>query len=433
MAYFRGDVAGVVAHARQALACLPESPSMLRIAAVSVLGDAYSMGGQFDQSAQAYRQAISLSRAIHNVYFVLLDGLKLATNRALEGETTRAIEMCREQLAFANENGFAGTARAGGILAVWSGLLREQGDLDEALERAQQSWAWSKQGSNVVMSGMALLVLARVQFSRGNWAGVEQSLSELDALGRESDLPLWLSSPLAAWKARLWLAQGRMQDAVALLRKRGVVVEGEWIYVRIDEYLVLVRLLIARATGTDLPDALRLLGRLSAETERVGLESKSIEMAALEALAWNESGDPEKAMAALERALSSAAQRGYVQLFVDEGRPMAELLYQAVERDIVPQHAGRVLAGFGDLDRTLPAGGLQEPLPRGVEALSEREIEVLELVAEGLSNREIARALLISLSTVKVHTYHIYGKLDVHSRTQAVAKARALGILPPSP
>jgi LuxR family maltose regulon positive regulatory protein len=125
-----------------------------------------------------------------------------------------------------------------------------------------------------------------------------------------------------------------------------------------------------------------------------------------------------------------AEPEGFVRMFVDKGQPMARLLYQATAREIAPDYAGRLLAAFPALEPmpTTPSG----PSPALIEPLSEREREVLQLIAKGLSNREVAQKLFLSVSTVKMHTYHIYGKLDVHSRTQAVAKARAWGILPPS-
>jgi LuxR family maltose regulon positive regulatory protein len=130
----------------------------------------------------------------------------------------------------------------------------------------------------------------------------------------------------------------------------------------------------------------------------------------------------------VERALILAEPAGCVRAFVDEGAAMAELLRRAVERDVVPDYARRLLRAFAGTDTSRPAtaqdlvGGLVEPL-------SERETEVLHLIAEGLTNREIGERLFISMGTVKVHTARIYGKLDVHSRTQAVARARSLGML----
>jgi LuxR family maltose regulon positive regulatory protein len=133
----------------------------------------------------------------------------------------------------------------------------------------------------------------------------------------------------------------------------------------------------------------------------------------------------------LERALTLAEPGGFIRIFVDEGPPMAHLLYEAVTRGIAPEHARRLLAAFpmpepeqaGPPDTQAPESGLIEPL-------SERELGVLQLIAEGLTNPEIASRLFLSLHTIKVHTRNIYGKLGVHNRTEAVTRARALGVLP---
>jgi LuxR family maltose regulon positive regulatory protein len=136
-------------------------------------------------------------------------------------------------------------------------------------------------------------------------------------------------------------------------------------------------------------------------------------------------------MTTLERALTLAEPEGFVRIFVDEGPPLARLLYKAAERGITPEYTRRLLAAFPVTTTKAP-----EPMKARhagsdlVELLSERELEVLELIADGLTNQEIATRLYLSLNTVKGHARNIYGKLAVHNRTQAVGKARALGILP---
>jgi LuxR family maltose regulon positive regulatory protein len=127
----------------------------------------------------------------------------------------------------------------------------------------------------------------------------------------------------------------------------------------------------------------------------------------------------------LARALAMAEPEGFVRTFVDLGAPMARLLYQAAAEGVAPAYTGRLLAAF-ELEE--PAETMAAA-PALVEPLTDREIEVLALVAEGLTNREVAQRLVVSVSTIKAHTYNIYTKLDVHNRTQAVAKARVLGIL----
>jgi LuxR family maltose regulon positive regulatory protein len=190
-----------------------------------------------------------------------------------------------------------------------------------------------------------------------------------------------------------------------------------------------------------LTEAAPLLQRLLEATEAGGRISRAIEVLLLQALALQADGDTDQALAALERALTLAAPRGLIQVFVNEGPPMAALLYQAATRGIMPDYTGQLLAAFPAVDaspvappkvstsqiRVQPAVGTVI-----LEPLSEREIEVLELVAEGLTNQEIASRLFLSLHTIKAHTRNIYGKLDVHSRTEAVAQARALGVLSPT-
>jgi LuxR family maltose regulon positive regulatory protein len=129
-------------------------------------------------------------------------------------------------------------------------------------------------------------------------------------------------------------------------------------------------------------------------------------------------------MPALERALSLAEPEGYVRTFVDEGEPMARLLRRALAQGLAPSYVASLLAALGEEAMPLPPG--EQPL---VEPLTQREIEVLHLIAAGLSNQEIAQELVIALSTVKSHINHMYGKLGVKSRTQAVARAQELGLL----
>ena len=129
---------------------------------------------------------------------------------------------------------------------------------------------------------------------------------------------------------------------------------------------------------------------------------------------------------------SNAEPEGFVRVFVDEGPPMARLLYEAVSRGVASDYARQLLSAFPvtEPEQTDTVQG-QAPKSDLIEPLSERELEVLALLAEGLTNREIASRLFLALNTVKAHAGNIYGKLNVHSRTQAIARAQALGLLPP--
>jgi len=195
------------------------------------------------------------------------------------------------------------------------------------------------------------------------------------------------------------------------------------------EYLALARLLIAQGL---LAETARLLQRLLEPAEIGGHTSRTIEILMLQALAFEAGGDTSQAMVALEQALTLAEPGGFIRVFVDEGPPMARLLYKALSREMAPDYVRRLLTAFPGTEPEQPGPSKsQAPEPTLVEPLSEREREVLQLIAEGLTNPEIASRLFLTLNTVKTHARNIYGKLDVHSRTQAVARAQSLGLLSP--
>jgi LuxR family maltose regulon positive regulatory protein len=175
-----------------------------------------------------------------------------------------------------------------------------------------------------------------------------------------------------------------------------------------------------------------MLSRLLEAAEAGERTSKAIEILGLQALAAQAKGDTSLALAAIENALTLAEPKGFVQTYVDEGPPMARLLYEALGRGIAPDYVRRLLAAFPIADPAQPTSAPPRDAERDwVEPLSKRELEVLQLLAAGLTNREIAVRLFLSLNTVKGHNRNIYGKLNVHSRTQAVARAQSLGLLPP--
>jgi LuxR family maltose regulon positive regulatory protein len=209
--------------------------------------------------------------------------------------------------------------------------------------------------------------------------------------------------------------------------ERELDIDREPTYLNEFEYRVLARILIAQG---QLEDATMLLQRLLEVAETGDRTTNAIEILILQALSLQTQGDTDQAITTLEKALALAEPEGFFRVFVDEGPPMARLLYGAAIRGIAPDYARRLLAAFPvaepqqtDLSKT------QAPQSELVEPLSERELEVLQLIAAGLTNQEIASGLFLALNTVKVHTRNIYGKLGVTSRTQAVARARVLGIL----
>jgi LuxR family maltose regulon positive regulatory protein len=229
------------------------------------------------------------------------------------------------------------------------------------------------------------------------------------------------------WRARLHLMRGDL-TAAAFEQERAAGVGDVRPYSRKLERIISARLLLAR---NEPDEALRLLAQLR---ETVRTVSRKIEILSLRALALRAKGEKEQAVRTLAEALALAEPEGYVRTFVDEGPPMAELLsgvLEAQQRERldspsrVPAHYLRKLLAALERDAThpaLPAAGLPDPL-------SERELEVLQLIAAGKTNRRIASELFVSVGTVKTHINNLYRKLDAHNRTQAVARARELNLI----
>jgi LuxR family maltose regulon positive regulatory protein len=268
--------------------------------------------------------------------------------------------------------------------------------------------------------------------------GAKEIVQKMENTAREYDVPSWIMNLMAAWQGRIWLAEAKLDAVAQWAQERGLDIAGELTYIREMEVMVLARLLIAQGR---LDEATKLLQRLLETVEPRGHTWREIEILSLQALASQAAGEPGRALTTLERALTLAEPGGLIRTFVDEGPPMARLLEQLQRRRVAVNYVTQILAAFETTDGVDPGiadAGIRaqtrqttlDPLSALVEPLSERELKVLQLIAEGLTNQEVASRLFLSLNTVKAHTRNIYGKLGVHSRTQAVARARALGFLP---
>ncbi|NTU80723.1 MAG: helix-turn-helix transcriptional regulator, partial [Chloroflexales bacterium] len=306
------------------------------------------------------------------------------------------------------------------------------------MERALGEWT-----TNATLLGQGAIALARLQQALGDDAGADATLERFAALGQEHAFDPLVLARAAALRAQLALGRGALDIAERWARSSGLGTDDEPAFLREVEYLALARLLIARgrtSTPEQIPVALQLLERLRAAAEAGGRTGSMIEILSLEALARQAGGDAPAARDTLTRALALAEPEGYVRLFVDEGAPMAALLetHAAMHAgDGAPhQHyANRLLAAFAERMKEEGEGMMPDLHPSSllphpsIEPLSARELEILRLIAGGHSNQAIADALIIALGTVKKHINNIYGKLAVQSRTQALARARELGLL----
>ncbi len=419
----KGNPPRAIEQFQQTLTLLPETEQELRRNVEIGLAEAYNLEGNVSSASRAYVEAIEHSQDKKDM-MVAVGLMRLAELQVLGGRLRQAADTYRRMQQLLADQGERQLYISGMINYGQGNLLREWNDLDAAKDQFQQGITCGSRWAEPRLLLSCYTGLALILQAQGDATGALEAIQEAVRIERKHRITwAWGLPSATTFQARLWLAQGDLDSTAHWAREQNLHAADAAHFSREVEHLTLVRLLIAQ-DNTDA--ALQLLARLRQAAEDGGRTGRVIEASALRGLALQSQGDTAGSLAALAEALTLAEPEGYVRLFVDEGAPMARLLYQAVRQGITPEYAGRLLVAFEPRDETKSPQPLDSQAL--IEALSGREIEVLQLVADGLTNREIAQRLSISLGTVKVHNSNIYGKLGVNSRTQAVARARTLGL-----
>jgi ATP/maltotriose-dependent transcriptional regulator MalT len=435
LAALRGDAEQVSMFARRALAEIGEGERMLDIYASGHLAVAEWLGGRLLEAEHGFTSTIARWRAAGERFLAVRLAEFLGLAQRDQGRLDAALETYQQALEDVGVPGGPVLPAAGIAHVGMAGVLYERDQLDAALEHVTDGIALSRQLAYTQPLATGLATLAWIRQAADDPAG---ALDAIEEAGRVAPGPgvANLLNPVPAQRARLLLAQGDVAAATRWTRQRGLSVNDEVRYPREGEYLVLARVLLAR----DQPDqALGLLERVHARAAAQGRTGSVIEARALQALALDTIGDEADALAALAESVALAAPEGYRRVHVDEGAPMAALLGKlmtagtapvAAASDIPLDDLARLAQVFaGDGAPVGQHGGHAAVVPGLAEPLSDREVQVLRLVAAGRSNREIADELVVVLDTVKKHVGHLLDKLGAANRTQAVARARELGLL----
>jgi LuxR family transcriptional regulator, maltose regulon positive regulatory protein len=432
-----GDLPATVTFARRVPDLVPEDDHLRRGSAAALLGLASWTSGDLETGRRAYAEAMtSLQRAGH-ISDVLGCAIAVADMLIAQGRLHEAMRAYEQALQLATGQTAPGAPILRGTADMYVGLSaldREHNDLSAATERLLKSKELGEHNGLPQNAYRRRVAMARIREAEGDLDGALDLLEEAEGLYVGDFSPD--VRPVAASKTRVWVAQGKLGDALDWARARGLSTQDDLHYLREFEHITLARLLLARykSEGVErfISDAMGLLERLLLAAEEGARAGSLIEILILQALAHQARSHIPAALLPLERALALAEPEGYVRIFVDEGAPMAQLLQEAAAGGMMPAYAGQLLAGFAGA-RQAPAGAS----PRAVspaaaptsEPLSQREMDVLRLFATELSGPEIAQELVIALSTVRTHTKSIYSKLNVTSRRAAVKRAAALGLL----
>ena len=434
----KGNALEAIRLSESALQQLPAERAFLRILAADSLAMAHALRGDLVSAAQAFEKVVGAAQKAGNVIMMLIGLSNLAGLRYQQGALHQARDDYQQVLDISKERLGGCSQPMSRVLLGMGELAREWNDLEGAQTYLSNAAEMFKQFVDIGLT-MAYLSLARVYISQGEWGKVQDMLEDARKHSRESKTTALDDDLTELMQARMWITLGELDQAEQWARRRGLFDKPMGDLVDLadrnaiafellqGEYLTLVRLFLAQNEATKAIDILEVV--LSHNKQRAQMR-RVIEVLVLQAIAYQQQGADELAMQAFTEALTLAEPEGYIRTFLDEGQPVAQLLYRAIT-------AGHSLTYARNLLAELTVQGFPYPMPIKkagavqslVEPLSERELEVLELVAEGLPNQEIGKRLHISLSTVKGHTTNIYGKLGVNSRTQAVTLAQSMGLL----
>jgi LuxR family transcriptional regulator, maltose regulon positive regulatory protein len=424
----RGDAPHAVELARRALSLLPDEAGGLRAFAAVVMGDTLWTTGDLASADEALAEAARIGRSAGHVYSTLSAMTLHARVQAERGRLRDAAETLDQARRFVEERGIELLPAAAAVHVGMGALLYERDDLDGAERVLQTGTGMAELTGNVTDLVWGYVNLSRAKRARGDAEGALETARKADRVARDygADLEIAIAS---AWMVRLCLIRGDLAEAAARERRRATDAEDAAAAARTLDRITSARLVHARGRHRE---ALRPLEGLREAAEASGRTRDLVEILSLQALARWASNEKERAVNTLAEALALAAPEGYVRTFVDEGKPMAELLSAVLEArrrgwldPPIPAHYPRKLLAAlerGDADARLPAQRLPEPL-------SGRELEILQLVAAGKPNSRIASELFVSVGTVKTHLNNAYRKLDARSRTQAVARARELDLI----
>jgi LuxR family maltose regulon positive regulatory protein len=430
LAQARGDVAGTVEYARRALDLAGPGDHLARGGAAGFLALASWAQGNVSSALETFTQAVASLHAAGNLVDELSSTVVLADMWLAAGRPGTARRLYERALEVSDAHGEPVLRATPDLHVGLSELDYEGGDLEAAKRHLERAAALGEGAAMAEGRYRWFVAMGRIADAEGNPQEAITLLDTAEQLYRPGFFPDL--RPIAAMKARVWITRGNLSQADDWARERGVSATDDAAYLSEFDHLTLVRLLIAQHRAHPDPGAIDqavgLLDRLHEAAETSGRAGSLVEIRVLQALARDAQGHRPQALQSLGQAWSLAPEPdGYVRLFLDEGASMVELLRDAERQGPAGDHARRLLSFIEARDGD--AAGAGGPVPPSAEVLTERELQVLRLLASELSGPQIARELFVSHNTLRTHTKHIFTKLEVTTRRAAVRRARERGLI----
>jgi LuxR family maltose regulon positive regulatory protein len=402
LALTRYDISSMIAESRRALKYLHPENFSLRSSANWALGYGYMFQGDRSSAHQVFTEAISLSQKSGDIFTEILATIGLGTVQEADNLLYQAFETYQYVLRLTSEQPLQIVNEAHLGLAR---ILYEWNDLEAAEEHGRLSLQLALEYDKVIDRFIICEVfLARLKLARGDVEGAVVILDDARQTARQKNF-IHRIPEIAAAQVLTSLALGNISDASYLAQKHELSISQGRVHL----------------VQGDISTALEVLGQWRQQVEEQDLKDEQLKVMILLAVAHHMGGDKDQAMQMLDKALVMAEPGNFIRTFADEGLPMAELLSDASTRGMMPDYISKLLTVF-----ETDSSPSTQPF---IEPLSKRELEVLNLIAQGLSNREISERLFLALSSVKGHNRKIFAKLQVQRRTEAVARARELGLL----
>ena len=462
LALARGDMPETVKNARRVLDLAPEDDLLMLGGAASQLGLAAWTSGDLDTARRMTAEGMANLQLGGYISPAIGGAIVLADIQIAQGYLHEAMTTYGRGLQWATEPGAPVLPGSADMHVGMSSLHTEHNDLKTATQHLLTSQALGELAGMPQNPYRWCAAMARIREAQGDLDEALDLLDQAECLYDANFSPN--VRPIATRKTRVWVAQGRLGEALGWAREQGLSVENELGYLKEFDHITLARVLLALyqsdRADRSIQEAMGLLERLLKAAEERGGKGSVIEVLVLQAIANHAQGNLPAANQSLQKALTLAEPEGYVRMFVDEGSPMTQLLREAASHGIMPDYTGKLLAalerpraqsrGFEAEQSSsagksplptplavLPEGHRRSPRPAGergdgeplTELLSQRELEVLRMFKTELSGPEIARELVIALSTVRTHTKSIYSKLNVNNRRAAVKRAAELNLI----